>query len=37
VKTHLLHIFAKLAVQDRTEAVTVALHRGIFRLDHRER
>lgn len=33
VKTHLLHIFGKLAVQDRTEAVTVALHRGILRLE----
>jgi DNA-binding NarL/FixJ family response regulator len=37
VKTHLLHIFGKLAVQDRTEAVTVALHRGILRLDLPER
>ena len=33
VKTHLLHIFAKLDVQDRTQAVTVALDRGILRLD----
>jgi len=33
VKTHLLHIFAKLEVQDRTQAVTVALDRGILRLD----
>jgi DNA-binding NarL/FixJ family response regulator len=33
VKTHLLHIFAKLDVQDRTRAVTVALDRGILRLD----
>jgi DNA-binding NarL/FixJ family response regulator len=33
VKTHLLHIFGKLAVQDRTQAVTVALDRGILRLD----
>jgi DNA-binding NarL/FixJ family response regulator len=32
VKTHLLHMFAKLEVQDRTQAVTVALHRGILRL-----
>ena len=32
VKTHLLHIFAKLGVQDRTQAVTVALDRGILRL-----
>ena len=33
VKTHLLHIFAKLGVEDRTAAVTVALERGIIRLD----
>jgi DNA-binding NarL/FixJ family response regulator len=33
VKTHLLHIFAKLSVDDRTAAVTVALERGIVRLD----
>lgn len=33
VKTHLLHIFGKLNVQDRTQAVTVALNRGILRLD----
>ena len=33
VKTHLLHVFAKLGVDDRTAAVTVALERGIFRLD----
>ena len=33
VKTHLLHIFAKLEVQDRTQAVTVALDRGMLRLD----
>jgi len=33
VKTHLLHIFAKLGVEDRTAAVTVALARGIIRLD----
>ena len=33
VKTHLLHIFAKLNVDDRTAAVTVALERGIVRLD----
>ena len=32
VKTHLLHIFAKLDVQDRTQAVTVALDRGVLRL-----
>lgn len=33
VKTHLNHIFQKLAVTDRTSAVTVALERGILRLD----
>jgi DNA-binding NarL/FixJ family response regulator len=33
VKTHLLHIFAKLGVEDRTAAVTIALERGIIRLD----
>ncbi|MFI6904536.1 response regulator [Nonomuraea sp. NPDC050394] len=32
VKTHLLHIFAKLGVGDRTAAVTVAASRGIIRL-----
>ncbi|MEU8203829.1 response regulator transcription factor [Streptosporangium sp. NPDC049046] len=35
VKTHLLHIFAKLGVDDRTAAVTVAASRGIIRLDGR--
>lgn len=33
VKTHLAHIFTKLGVDDRTAAVTVALDRGIIRLD----
>ncbi|HEX7125343.1 MAG TPA: response regulator transcription factor [Thermodesulfobacteriota bacterium] len=33
VKTHLLHVFSKLGVEDRTQAVTVALSRGILRLD----
>jgi ATP/maltotriose-dependent transcriptional regulator MalT len=33
VKTHLLHIFAKLGVDDRTAAVTAAMERGILRLD----
>jgi DNA-binding NarL/FixJ family response regulator len=33
VKTHLLHVFEKLDVDDRTAAVTVALERGIIRLD----
>jgi DNA-binding NarL/FixJ family response regulator len=32
VKTHLLHIYAKLGVGDRTAAVTTALARGIIRL-----
>jgi DNA-binding NarL/FixJ family response regulator len=32
VKTHLLHIFAKLGVDDRTAAVTAALERGVIRL-----
>ncbi len=32
VKTHLLRIFDKLGVDDRTAAVTVALERGIIRL-----
>jgi DNA-binding NarL/FixJ family response regulator len=30
VKTHLLRLFAKLGVDDRTRAVTVALERGIL-------
>jgi DNA-binding NarL/FixJ family response regulator len=33
IKTHLLHVFAKLGVDDRTAAVTVALERGLLRLD----
>jgi DNA-binding NarL/FixJ family response regulator len=32
VKTHLGHIFTKLGVDDRTAAVTVALHKGVIRL-----
>ncbi len=32
VKTHLVHIFGKLGVDDRTAAVTVSLERGIIRL-----
>jgi DNA-binding NarL/FixJ family response regulator len=32
VKSHLIHIFDKLGVADRTAAVTVALERGIIRL-----
>ena len=31
VKSHLLRIFAKLGVDDRTRAVTVAMERGILR------
>ncbi len=34
VKSHLLHLYDKLGVDDRTHAVTVALERGILRLDH---
>ena len=33
VKTHLLHAFVKLGVDDRTAAVTVALERGLLRLE----
>ncbi|MEM9774533.1 MAG: response regulator transcription factor [Chloroflexota bacterium] len=33
VKTHLIHIFGKLGVDDRTAAVTVALERGILHLN----
>jgi DNA-binding NarL/FixJ family response regulator len=33
VKTHLIHIFNKLGVDDRTAAVTVALERGILSLE----
>jgi DNA-binding NarL/FixJ family response regulator len=32
VKTHLLHIFGKLGVDDRTAAVTTAMERGLLRL-----
>ncbi len=32
VKTHLIHIYAKLGVDDRTAAVTVALERRIISL-----
>lgn len=32
VKTHLIHIFNKLGVDDRTAAVTVALEKGMLRL-----
>ena len=33
VKSHLLHLFAKLNVSDRTAAVTVALEQGLLRLE----
>jgi len=33
VKTHLIHVFTKLGVADRTAAVHVALQRGLLRLD----
>lgn len=33
VKTHLVHVFSKLEVGDRTAAVTAALERGLLRLD----
>jgi DNA-binding NarL/FixJ family response regulator len=33
VKIHLKNVFAKLGVADRTEAVTVALTRGLIHLD----
>ncbi len=33
VKTHLIHIFNKLGVGDRTSAVTVALEKGIISLE----
>jgi DNA-binding NarL/FixJ family response regulator len=37
VKTHLLHTFAKLDVDDRTAAVVAALERGIIALPRRGR
>ena len=37
VKTHLLHIFAKLGVDDRTAAVVEAIERGIIALPRRGR
>lgn len=33
VKSHLIHVFGKLGVSDRTAAVTVALKRGFLRLN----
>ena len=35
VKTHLLHAFAKLGVDDRTATVVAALERGIIALPRR--
>ena len=32
VKVHVLHVLAKLGVDDRTAAVTVALKRGMIHL-----
>jgi DNA-binding NarL/FixJ family response regulator len=37
VKTHVLHTFAKLEVDDRTAAVVAALERGIIALPRRAR
>jgi DNA-binding NarL/FixJ family response regulator len=37
VKTHLLHTFAKLGVDDRTAAVVAAIERGIIALPRRTR
>jgi DNA-binding NarL/FixJ family response regulator len=34
VKSHLINVFGKLGVSDRTAAVTVALQRGILHLEH---
>ena len=33
MKSHLLHLYAKLGVNDRTAAVTAALRRGLIHLD----
>ncbi|MDQ2903779.1 MAG: response regulator transcription factor [Chloroflexota bacterium] len=33
VKTHLIHVFRKLGVADRTAAVTLGLERGLLRLE----
>jgi DNA-binding NarL/FixJ family response regulator len=33
VKVHLKHLMAKLGVDDRTEAVTLGIQRGIIHLD----
>lgn len=36
VKSHLIHIFSKLGVDDRTAAVTAAVRRGLLRLEARD-
>lgn len=36
VKTHLIHIYGKLGVNDRTAAVTVALERKILSMERRD-
>jgi DNA-binding NarL/FixJ family response regulator len=36
VKSHLLHVFSKLGVNDRTQAVTLALQKGIIALEKTE-
>jgi DNA-binding NarL/FixJ family response regulator len=36
VKSHLLHVFSKLGVNDRTQAVTLALQKGIIVLEKTE-
>jgi DNA-binding NarL/FixJ family response regulator len=36
VKSHLLHIFSKLGVNDRTQAVTLALQKGIISLNEKD-
>jgi len=33
VKSHLVHVFGKLGISDRTVVVTIGLERGIIRLD----
>jgi DNA-binding NarL/FixJ family response regulator len=33
VKTHLAHLFEKLGVTSRTEAINVAMRRGLVRLE----
>lgn len=35
VKSHLVHIYRKLGVDDRTHAVTIAIQRGVIRLGTR--